>query len=197
MRPDLNIIQQWIAADSQVLDLGCGDGELLAYLQQHKRVQGLGLEIERQQMIKCISKGVPVVQQDLNNGLGNFTDQSFDCVVMTQSFQQMDRPDEVLDELVRVGKEVIITFPNFAHWTARSYLGFRGKMPMSKFLPVMWYDTPNIHLCTFKDFEQLCCERNVKILDRLVVDSLHQSHWFLNLMPNLLGEIAIYRLTAL
>ncbi|WP_428241531.1 methionine biosynthesis protein MetW [Gynuella sp.] len=197
MRPDLDIIQQWISANSEVLDLGCGDGELLAYLGREKQVRGLGLEIEHPQIVECVRKGVSVVKQDLNKGLHNFSSQSFDCVVMTQSFQQMDKPDEVLDELLRVGREAIITFPNFAHWSARGYLGLKGRMPMSKALPVMWYNTPNIHLCTFRDFEELCRQRSVKILDRLVVDSLHQSRWFINLMPNLLGEIAIYRLTAL
>jgi len=118
-------------------------------------------------------------------------------VVMTQSFQQMKAPHRVLDELLRVGKEAIITFPNFGHWTTRRYLGLKGRMPMSKALPFMWYNTPNIHLCTFKDFEELCGERGVAIKQRMVVDSRHRSRWFINLFPNILGEIAIYRLAPL
>jgi methionine biosynthesis protein MetW len=195
MRTDLEIIEQWIPNGSRILDLGCGDGELLAYLKQQKQVQGLGLEIEHPLIVACVKKGVPVVKQDLNQGLDNFTDHSFDTVVMTQSFQQMQAPDQVLDELLRIGKEAVVTFPNFGHWTTRKYLGFKGRMPMSKALPYMWYNTPNIHLCTFKDFEELCREKNIDIVQRMVVDGHHRSRWSINLLPNLLGEIAIYRLT--
>ena len=195
MRADLEIIYQWIAPNSRVLDLGCGDGELLAQLQSTRAVNGLGMEIENAKIIACVKNGVSVVKQDLNKGLKNLTDKSFDTVVMTQSFQQLNAPHFMLDDLLRVGKEAIVTFPNFGHWTTRQYLGFKGRMPMSDALPHMWFDTPNIHHCTFKDFEVLCLERNIKIMDRTVVDNRHQSRWFINLLPNILGEVAIYRLS--
>jgi len=195
MRADLEIIFQWIKPESRVLDLGCGDGELLFHLQQSRAVTGLGLEIENEKLIECLAKGIPVIKQDLNAGLSNFEDSSFDTVIMTQSFQQLTAPHKVLDELVRIGNEVIVTFPNFGHWTTRKYLGFKGRMPMSETLPYMWFDTPNIHLCTFKDFEVLCAEKGIHIKDRMVVDNHHQSRWFINLFPNILGDIAIYRLS--
>jgi methionine biosynthesis protein MetW len=195
MRADLEIIYEWISPQSRVLDLGCGDGELLSQLQKTRAVTGLGMEIENGKIIACVEKGVSVVKQDLNKGLQNLSDKCFDTVVMTQSFQQLDAPHLMLDELLRVGHEAIVTFPNFGHWTTRRYLGFKGRMPMSEALPHMWFDTPNIHHCTFKDFEVLCLERNIRIKERTVVDSTHQSRWFINLFPNILGEIAIYRLS--
>lgn len=194
MRTDLQIISQWITNNTRVLDLGCGDGELLQHLITQKQVDGIGLEIDQQEILQCVKKGVPVIRQDLNKKPDNFGDQSFDTVMMTQSLQQMKRPDHMLVDLCRIGKEAIVTFPNFGHWTTRKYLGFRGRMPMSDTLPYMWYDTPNIHLCTFKDFEVLCGEKNIEILDRMVVDEQHRSRWFINVFPNLLGEVAIYRI---
>ncbi len=194
MRTDLEIISQWINPSSRVLDLGCGDGELLHHLIDRKKISGLGLEIDQEKIVECVKKGVPVVCQDLNKKPDNFEDQSFDTVMMTQSLQQMKRPDHMLVDLCRIGSEAIVTFPNFGHWTTRKYLGIRGRMPMSEALPYMWYDTPNIHLCTFKDFELLCQDKGIAILDRMVVDDQHRSRWFINLFPNLMGEIAIYRI---
>ena len=194
MRDDHKLIVEWIRPNSRVLDLGCGDGSLLAYLQAKKSVKGLGLEIDQEKIVACIKKKVSVVQQDLNIGMENLRDQSFDTVVMSQSFQQMQAPRQTLDELMRVGREAIVTFPNFGHWSTRRYLGFLGRMPMSRVLPWRWYDTPNIHLCTFKDFEALCEELGIEIIKRTVVDSRHRARWFINLLPNLLGEIAVYHI---
>ncbi|MEH6627590.1 MAG: methionine biosynthesis protein MetW [Motiliproteus sp.] len=195
MRAELEIIKQWINPGSHLLDLGCGQGELLSYLAEHKDISGYGLEINSEDISACIKAGVNVIQQDLNSGLTNFSDNSFDVVLMTQALQTVRRPDMVLDEMLRVGKESIITFPNFGHWRARGYLAFRGKMPVSKFLPYTWYNTPNIHFCTFNDFEKLCRQKNIHILERTVVDSQHRDHWWVRLWPNMLGEIAIYRVT--
>lgn len=195
MRADLDIIQEWIPHGSRVLDLGCGSGELLEYLQQHKAVQGYGLEIDPDNIAECVGKGLNVIEQNLDLGLANFATNSFDVVVMTQALQAVHYPDKILEEMLRVGRECIITFPNFGHWRARFYLAFRGKMPVSKFLPYTWYDTPNIHFCTFKDFEALCWQNNIHILERTVVDSRHRDRWWLRLWPNMLGEIAIYRVT--
>jgi len=195
LRPDLAIIQQWIQPDSQVLDLGCGEGMLLSYLKEHKNVRGYGLEINPDKITACIANGVNVVEQDLNNGLYNYKDNSIDTVVMTQALQAVQRPDELLDEMLRVGDEAIVTFPNFGHWRTRMYLALKGRMPMSETLPHEWYNTPNIHLCTVTDFEELCAQKKIRILSKTVVDALHQEHWAIRLWPSLLGEFAIYHLT--
>ncbi|MEH6388522.1 methionine biosynthesis protein MetW [Pseudomonas profundi] len=195
MRADLQIIEQWIRPNSHILDLGCGDGELLSYLRDSKGVHGYGLEIDPDKISACVRKGVNVIEQDLDKELDNFEDKSFDTVVMTQSLQAMHYPDRVLEDMLRIGKEGILTFPNFAHWRCRLYLGLRGEMPVSDFMPYTWYNTPNIHFCTFRDFEDLCRERSIQILDRLVVDQSHQAGKLSALWPNLLGEIAIYRVT--
>jgi len=195
LRSDLNIIQDWVAPESQVLDLGCGQGDLLNYLQSKKQCKGYGLEIHSDSIVACVEKGINVIEHDLNNGLSHFKDGSVDTVVMTQALQAVRRPDLLLDEMLRVGKEAIITFPNFGYWRTRLYLLSKGKMPMSKTLPYNWYDTPNIHMCTFRDFEKLCREKGLKVVDRTVVDSNHQEHLSITLWPNLLGEIAIYRVT--
>ncbi|MCK9238067.1 MAG: methionine biosynthesis protein MetW [Thiopseudomonas sp.] len=193
MRADLEIIQQWIPENSHVLDLGCGDGELLAWLKEHKNVSGYGLEIDPEKINTCIEKGVNVIEQDLDKGLSNFANNSFDVVVMTQALQVVHYPDKILQEMLRVGRTCIITFPNFGHWRCRWYLATKGRMPVSDFMPYTWYNTPNIHFCTFKDFEALCHEMQMQVLDRLAVDGLHRNSLGSRLWPNMLGEIGIYR----
>ena len=195
LRADLQIIQKWIQPGSRLLDLGCGDGELLQYLQTHKQVRGYGMEIDPDKINSCIRKGVNVIEKDLDQELDNFEDHSFDTVVMTQALQAVHYPDRILEDMLRIGREAILTFPNFGHWRCRLYLGTKGRMPVSEFMPYTWYNTPNIHFCTFKDYEKLCHERSVKILDRLVVDQTHRSSMLSAMWPNLLGEVAIYRVT--
>ncbi|WP_049722798.1 methionine biosynthesis protein MetW [Gilvimarinus polysaccharolyticus] len=194
MRIDFNHLQQWIGEGSRVLDLGCGDGTLLKYLRDSKQVNGYGLEIDPGQIEACIGLGVNVINQNLDRGLGNFADKSFDTVLMTQALQTMYFPHKVLDEMLRVGKECIITFPNFGHYKARFHLAFRGRMPVSDLLPYEWYNTPNIHFCTFKDFEVLCHEKHINVLNRQVVNE-RTSQFLGNLNPNLFGETAIYHLS--
>ncbi|UYM18002.1 methionine biosynthesis protein MetW [Endozoicomonas euniceicola] len=194
-RNDFDIIRQWIKPRSRVLDLACGHGELLKSLKQRKQVKGYGLEINPQNIERCIVNGINVLEQDIDQGLGNFRDGSFDTVIMTQALQVLRHPHRVLDEMLRVGRECIVTFPNFGHWRCRWYLSTRGKMPVSRFMPYTWYDTPNIHFCTFRDFEELCRQKQFTVIERLVVDNAHKGDWKTKLLPNLMGEIAIYHLT--
>ena len=195
MRQDLQTIQQWIQPNCSVLDLGCGDGALLAHLRDAKNVFGYGLEIDQDKILECIKKSVSVIEQDLDWGLGNFENDSFDVVIMTQALQAVHYPDRVIDDMLRVGKECIITFPNFGYWGCRLYLMTKGRMPVSKQLPYTWYNTPNIHLCTFKDFEALCHRKHLKILNRTVVDMNFRDGFLMRMFPNLFGEVAVYHVT--
>lgn len=195
MRSELQLIQQWIQPGASVLDLGCGDGTLLAHLVKTLGVQGYGLEINQDQIVECLRKNVNVIEQDLDEGLANIGTASFDVVVMTQALQAVTYPEKVLDHMLRIGKECIITFPNFGHWRNRIYLSVRGKMPVSRSMPYTWYDTPNIHLCTFKDFETYCRSKSIRILNRTVVDMGYHDSTAMRLMPNMFGETAIYHIT--
>jgi len=193
MRPDLELISKWIDQGSRLLDLGCGDGTLLAHLATHSGVSGYGLEIAPANVERCVAAGVNVLQFDLNRGLADFRDGSFDYVVMTQTLQAVAEPNRLLKEMLRVGRQGIVTFPNFGHWRCRLSLA-RGRMPMSRALPNQWYDTPNIHLCTVADFEKLCDDLGIEILQRALVDNAHRSGLGLRAFPRLLGEICTYRL---
>jgi len=193
LRPDLDIITRWIQPGSKVLDLGCGDGTLLQYLQENHQATGYGLEIDPDNIAKCISAGINVIQTDLNAGLSDFDEESFDYVIMTQTLQAVKRPDLLLNEILRIGREGIVTFPNFGHWSTRLQLALGGHMPVSRTLPNLWFNTPNIHLCTIRDFEILCRQQDIHILQRSVVNYAHRSTIATRLLPNLLGEIALYR----
>lgn len=194
MRADLDIIQKWIQPGSRVLDLGCGDGSLLAYLREHKHTVGLGLEIDNDKIDSCLAKGIDVIQQDLNKGLDNFQSQSFDTVLLTQTLQAVHYPDLLIEEMLRIGKNCIVTFPNFGNWKSRAYLNFKGRMPVSDFMPYQWYDTPNIHFCTVSDFDVFCQQKGIHVITRTVVDNKHRDSWIIRAFPNLLSEIAIYHI---
>ncbi|WP_111638009.1 methionine biosynthesis protein MetW [Marinomonas shanghaiensis] len=195
MRSDLEMIDEWIQPNIRVLDLACGPGELLHHLIKNKQVNGYGLEIGPDDLNTCIKKGIPVLEQNIDEGLQNFDDQSFDLVLMTHALQQFRRPDLLIDEMLRIGKECIITFPNFGHWRSRLHLALKGRMPVSDFLPYNWYDTPNIHFFTFQDFERLCREKNIKILRWAAVDGQLKDHWWIRSMPNLFSETAIFHIS--
>lgn len=193
MRIDQRIIDQWIQPNSRVLDLGCGDGTLLHYLAGNKNVRGYGLEISPEGIQACVAKGVNVIEQNLDEGLKNFDDDSFDTVVMSQTLQTMRRPKNMLAEMTRIGRECIVTIPNFGHWRARLQLLFKGRMPVSDLLPYQWYDTPNIHFCTFRDFEILCREMNLKVVDKAVVTEKSLGKGLSQWHPNLFAETGIFR----
>lgn len=195
MRLDLALVRDWIRPNTRVLDLGCGDGELLAHLRDTLNVRGYGLEIDQEKIIEAVTRGINVIEQDLNKGLANIESGSFDTLLMTQALQAVQSPDRLLEDMVRVAREVIITFPNFGHWRTRWYLLRNGRMPVSRALPYGWYDTPNIHLCTFKDFEAMCRDKGLRVLDRLAVDQDQRDSGLSRLFPNLFGEIGIFRVT--
>ena len=193
LRPDLALVSEWIQPGSRILDLGCGDGTLLSHLKQQREVEGYGIEIDAENITRCIEAGINVIHSDLDSGLSDFDADSFDYVVMTQTLQAIQHPDQLLNEMLRVGRQGIVTFPNFGYWYCRLQLGLKGQLPVSRVLPYEWYNTPNIHIITIKEFEKLCRKQGVKILERAVVDHKHKRGLGLRLFPNLLGEIAIYR----
>lgn len=195
MRTDHEIISHWIPQDAQVLDLGCGDGSLLTTLNENKNCKGLGIEINPDKFNTCLLKGLNVIEQNLDKGLGNFSDGRFDIVILSQTLQALTRPDFVLEETLRVGKQSIVAFPNFGNFNARYHLITKGRMPVSKFMPHNWYDTPNIHFCTIKDFERLCSERNIKILNKAVTNHNPLYRGLAQLWPNMFASTAIYHLS--
>lgn len=163
LHPNYDLIANLVETGSSVLDLGCSDGTLLRKLIDEKNVKGKGIEINQDNVIKSIHKGLSVIQGDIDEGLADFSDGEVDYVVLNQTLQSAQKPDYVINEMLRVGKYGIVSFPNFAYWRIRMYLLLKGKMPKSKMLPFEWYDTPNIHLLTVKDFFDYCEQRNIKI----------------------------------
>ena len=158
-----SVIAEIIEPKSKVLDLGCGDGELLRLLIDQKNCTGCGIEINQQNVIESIQKGLSVIQGDIDEGLKEFTDKECDYVILNQTLQSTEKPDYVIDEMLRAGKKSVVSFPNFGYWRVRFYLFFKGRMPKSKMLPYEWYDTPNVHLLTIADFFEFCKKRNIKI----------------------------------
>jgi methionine biosynthesis protein MetW len=188
MRSDFAAIAEWVAPGSQVLDVGCGDGSLLHHLKVAKQAHVYGVELADDKVLACVQKGLNVVQQDLEGGLALFEDQSFDKVVLSQTLQTIHQTARILSEIARVGKECIVSFPNFGHWSHRSAV-LLGRMPVSKSLPYQWYDTPNVRVLTIADFEALAPAVGLELLDRVVFHD-GQSVEFL---PNLRGSLAVYR----
>lgn len=195
MRQDLAHILRWIDPGARVLDLGCGDGEFLELLRDRRQVIGTGIEIDGDNITRAVARGLSILQQDLDAGLDNFPDQSFDTVVMAHALQAVHYPDRVLDEMLRIGREGIVTFPNFGHWQCRLHLASRGRMPVSRFMPYTWYDTPNIHFCTVRDFETLCAQKGIRILGRDMVGNSDSRSLLAQSWPNLFALTAIYHIT--
>ncbi|MCU0804543.1 MAG: methionine biosynthesis protein MetW [Burkholderiales bacterium] len=187
-RPDLEAIAAWVRPDASILDLGCGDGLLLKHLRETRNVRGYGIEIEDDKVIASVANGVNVIQGNLEGGLAGFDSGSFDYVILSLTLQAVRHTEEILREMLRVGREAIVTFPNFGHWRHRWQV-IRGRMPVSDELPYQWFDTPNVHLCTIRDFESFCATHGVRILERLVLDAGRP----VTVLPNLRGSLAVFR----
>lgn len=197
LRPDLQAIAGLIPENANVLDIGCGDGELLAWLMRNKRVEARGVEIDTENVNKAIAVGVPVIQGDIETDLAFYPDKAFDVVVLSQTLQAMRDPKAVLAELLRIGKTAIVSVPNFGNWKNRFYLGFKGRMPVTRTLSYQWYDTPNIHFCTISDFIVLCEDMCITIERRIWVNAEGELSRFSGrgLMANILGEQGIFLLS--
>lgn len=189
VRPDFALISQWIKPHAKVLDLGCGDGGLLTHLHHQHDIRGYGVEKDDSNWLTAMENGVDVLQMDLESGLSGFEDQSFDTVILSQTLQAMHNTEDIVKEMLRVGHEAIVTFPNFGYWRNRFQIVF-GNMPVSKTLPYQWYDTPNVHLCTIDDFDAFCSKHNIAVIERKVITDGQD----IQFLPNFLGNLAMYRL---
>jgi methionine biosynthesis protein MetW len=191
-RSDFKVIARWIPQRARVLDLGCGDGSLLQFLTHTRGVHGYGVEISPANIVACVRNGVNVIQDDLETGLAEIENDSFDFVILSQTLQAMRHTEAIVGEMLRVGRQAIVTFPNFGYWRNRLAVAL-GNMPVSENLPYEWYDTPNVHLCTIDDFERFCTRRRVRICERVVLNDGSE----VGVLPNLLGQLAVYRVERL
>lgn len=188
-RADFQLITNWVEPNSRVLDLGCGDGSLLALLNRTRATRGYGVEINDDNIVTCVKNGINVIQNNLESGLSTFESDSFDYVILSQTLQAVHQTESIVKEMLRVGRQAIVTFPNFGYWRNRWQI-LAGRMPVSKTLPYQWYDTPNVHLCTINDFEDFCHQHNVQILEREILTRGNK----VELFPNWLGNLAVYRI---
>lgn len=195
-RVDLLLVAEMVAPGTRVLDVGCGDGTLLRILSETRNVDARGMEISQAGVNQCVARGLSVVQGDADIDLEDYPDNAFDYAILSQTIQATMRPREVLRQLLRIGKHAIVSFPNFGHWRIRSQIMFRGRMPLTQNLPVPWYQTPNIHFCTIKDFVELCDELDAKV-ERSIALNAQGRRMGMGLplfMQNLFGEQAIFLL---
>ncbi|MDP2811867.1 MAG: methionine biosynthesis protein MetW [Rhodocyclaceae bacterium] len=189
-RPDFDVIAGWVQPGERVLDLGCGEGALLKRLIETRLVRGWGVEIDDARVLAAIGNGINVIQGDLEGGLAGFEDGAFQHVILSQTLQAMRHIETIISEMLRVGREAVVSFPNFGYWKHRMDI-LNGHMPVSERLPYEWYDTPNIHLCTIDDFDAFCARRNIAVRERKVFDEgreITEEH-------NFLGSLAVYRIT--
>lgn len=196
IRIDLQLIADMIEPGARVLDIGCGDGLLLDYLHHFKAVDGRGIELSTEGVQACVSAGLSVVQGDAENDLKDYPDQAFDYVVLSQTLQAMNAPRDVLEQMLRIGRHAVVSFPNFAHWRVRWYLLTKGRMPVSRSLPLEWYETPNIHFCTIRDFVELCRQSGITIERSRALDGMGRALRVINYLgiANLWGQQAVFLL---
>ncbi len=198
LRPDLAVIASLIRPGARVLDVGCGDGQLLQWLRVHKEVDGRGIEIDQPSVHRAIAAGVPVIQGDVDTDLPHYPENGYDYVILSQALQAMKDPRAVLLDLVRIGREAIVSVPNFGHWKNRLYLGLLGRMPVTKTLSYQWYDTPNIHFCTITDFVRLAESLGITVEARVMVNRQGNKLPFRgraqSLAANLFGEQGVFLL---
>ncbi len=187
MRYDLQVIASWIEPGSKVLDLGCGEGELLYYLKQHKQVRGTGIDHSESKVAMCIDKGLSVLQGDLSEEVKDYADQTFDFIILSQTLQQVYEPDKLLKELVRIGQRVVVSFPNFSHWNCRLQLLFLGQAPTTRQLPYSWFNTPNIRVITSKDFRIFARDMGFRIFKEVAISTWNQEGEgnIIEFLPNL------------
>lgn len=190
-RLDFQTIGDWVADGSRVLDLGCEDGALIAYLQQRRHVRGIGVDMNNAQLTRCLARDIQVVHTDIRRDLSLFATASFDYVVLSQTLQSIDQPPQkLLNEMLRVGKTAVVSFPNFAYWRLRAQLA-AGRMPSGGQLPYSWHDTPNVRYCTIRDFEEWCGRQRLRVRERVYLNP----GGAVRFLPNLLAETGIYQLT--
>lgn len=196
MRFDLKVIASWITPGSRVLDLGCGQGDLLEHLQTAKGVHGYGVELDLEKASQGIARGVSILQGDISQEITDYPDQSFDFVVLSQTLQQVERPLELLTAMLRVGRRGIVSFPNFAHWRNRCQLFFQGQAPMTRELPYDWHDTPNIRVITVKDFSRFCNRYGVMVHEMVAIRSYYKKNTgsVIRFLPNLRATYGIFLL---
>ncbi len=188
---EYKIFADWISNGASVLDLGCGDGELLAFLIREKHVRAQGIELNEQAILRCVAEGLSVFQQDIDTGLSEYANDAFDYVILNQTLQQVKKPDFAFQEALRVGKKTVVGFPNFAHYKARASIFFKGRVPVTAALPFEWYDTPNLHFLSLLDFKDYCKKKQIQI-DRSFFKSDDKQVTFL---PNLFAEYGFFLLT--
>ena len=191
LRSDIETIAGWVGNGSKVLDLGCGSGDLLAKLSSEKGIDGVGVDIDTKNLTTALTKGLRVIQQDIEDGLPNFENTQFDIVIIADSLQVLKRPHATLTRVVQIGHEAIVSFPNFGHWRSRLSLLLSGRMPKTKALPYSWFDTPNIHFCTVADFESLCRQLDIEIIERKVSGD---RTYLAKIWPNIFAKSASYRI---
>lgn len=194
MRYDLQVVASWIEPGSRVLDLGCGEGVLLHYLKNKKNAACTGIESKESSVLKCIEKGLTVVQGDINEEVRDYKDNTFDYVILSQTLQQVFEPEPLIQDLVRIGHQVIVSFPNFSHWNIRMQIMFKGLAPVSPQLPYAWYNTPNIRTVTIKDFKKFVKDFNFKVVREVAINTSSEdfSGRIINLLPNLRATYGIF-----
>ena len=187
------IIKNWVPENSKVIDFGCGSGSLLNELITNKNVLGYGVEINDLKIAECIQKGVPVIKQDIDKGINEFISSNFDLSIMARSIQCLKNPDLALNEMLQLSKRCVVTVPNLGYWKCRINLA-SGKMPVTPELPSSWYETENIHLCTIKDFEKLCSDKNIKVIDKIFINKQGKQSFLSSKNPNLFAVEGVYLL---